>query len=459
MFDVFDEYIEVMRPKMIHIGHDEWRGAALGVCPNCRDRDYSELFAEDVVRIHDFLGKKGIKIAMWGDHILESVRGAGPKQRTSAEGVKYATPGGLRPAVVQEMIPKDILIFNWFWLDQDKDREVHQFGFQQLYGNFKPNISDWDARIKKVDVIGGAPSAWAATNEFTFGKDLILDYLGCANLLWSKHTLDQAKLGEVVRSMTATVRRNLSGKATPSEDGDPVQAIDIASHFNMSADTRAFDIDLGTLKVGEVNHNRKIFRLPDPRLKAGKCAVAVGVQGRGDNPLPREIAGIHIDEDVSSLVFLHASARPAGNQKAHFCVYNTFDSADLLGWYEVVYEDGFIENVPVQYGVNILEWNAGGEKSFDLREGQTGSPQKAYCYGADLITCSSGAQEKPITFFAFEWINKRFGKKITHVNLIGSVEYQGLQPEYSNVVTELIPSNAIMLLGLSKVKRRDPFSL
>ena len=74
--------------------------------------------------------------------------------------------------------------------------------------------------------------------------------------------------------------------------------------------------------------------------------------------------------------------------------------------------------MPVQYGVNILEWNPGGEKSLNKDEGETGSPQKIYCYEADAINCSS-VKEKPITFFAFEWVNKRFGKKIKQVNFMG----------------------------------------
>ncbi len=38
IFDVYDEYIEVIHPKMIHIGHDEWR-MPLDVCPRCRDKN------------------------------------------------------------------------------------------------------------------------------------------------------------------------------------------------------------------------------------------------------------------------------------------------------------------------------------------------------------------------------------------------------------------------------------
>jgi len=97
MFDVYDEYIDVIKPKMIHIGHDEWWGAPVGLCPLCKDKDYSELFAGDVKKIHDYLGSKGIKVAMWGDYLLESVREKGFQNIISSTGVKYQTPGAVRP--------------------------------------------------------------------------------------------------------------------------------------------------------------------------------------------------------------------------------------------------------------------------------------------------------------------------------------------------------------------------
>ncbi len=448
LFDVFDEYIEVIHPKMIHIGHDEWWGAPLDSCRLCKGKDYSELFARDVNTIHDYLGKKGIKIAMWGDYLLETVRGTGPQERTTDNGTKYKTPGALRPEVVKDYIPKDILIFNWFWKDHKRDQELQALGFKQVYGNFKPNITNWDERTKDIDVLGGAPSSWAATTEFNFGKDLILDFLGCANLMWSNHTLGQEQLGETVRGMTDVVRLNLSGKRMPSRDGDPVESIDLSPYYNLSFKSKIFDIRLASLKGGQVGIKRKIFSIPEQRT--GKHLVAAGVYGKGNNPLPNKVTGIRIDEDVSSLIFLHACALPAGNQKAYFDIYNTFDAADLLGWYEVEYEDGYTVTVPIQYGVNILEWNPGGKKSHDLREGDTGSPQQAYCYEADAVRCSADEQN-PITFYAFEWVNPRFGKKIKEIRLAGSINYQSLQPVYSHVVTKPMPSNAILLLGVSKV--------
>ena len=37
-------------------------------------------------------------------------------------------------------------------------------------------------------------------------------------------------------------------------------------------------------------------------------------------------------------------------------IYNFDETAELLGWYEIVYEDGFVETIPIRYGINILDW-------------------------------------------------------------------------------------------------------
>jgi hypothetical protein len=456
IFDVYDEYIEVIHPKMIHIGHDEWR-IPLDVCPRCKGKDYSSLYAQDINRIYNYLSDKGIKVAMWGDHLVESVLGAGPMEGKASTGITYLKPGGLRPSVVKDSIPEDILVFNWFWVDQEKETELNNFGFTQVYGNFTPNISNWDERITKINLAGGAPSSWAATNEFNIGKDCLLDFLGCANLLWSSHTISPADLISVVRDMMPSIRSRLSAERIPGEDANKIVPIDISASLNLATDTRVFNINLSTLKSGEVHSRSRVFNLADPEKPSGQCLVAAGSIGIGENPLPPVVKGLTINEDVSSLIFLHACALPAENQKAYYNIPDFFDTPDLLGWYEVVYEDGFRETVPIQYGVNILEWNPGGEHSLDKREGRTGSPQNAYCYKADPVQCSSDENINPITFFAFEWINPRFGKIIKEVNLYGSVNYQATQAA-SNPETRPMPANAILLAGISKVSKRTPYN-
>jgi hypothetical protein len=457
MFDVFDEYIDVIKPKMIHIGHDEWWGAPLDLCPLCKGKDFSELYAQDINKIHDYLASKGIRIAMWGDFLLESVRGKGPKQRTSSTGVRYQTPGGLRPEVVEKSIPKDILIFNWFWNKEDKELELQKFGFKQIYGNFTPNISNWNERVKKLDLVGGAPSSWASTNEFNTGKDLISDYLGCANLVWSNHTVDMNELASIVSESMSNIRSNLSVRRVPSKDGDVMEPVNISSKLNLPRESNFFNMNLEYIKSGIVNSKATGFNLVNSAAESGNCAIAVGSTGTGENPLPPVIEGIPVNEDVSSLIFLHACALPSKNQKAYFNIPDFFDSADLLGWYEIVYEDGFKVIVPIQYGVNIMEYNPGGEKSPDGREGETGSAQNSYCYEADPVNCSSDSKDNPVTFFAFEWLNPRFGKVIKEINLHGTINYQATQTNFAMPVTRPMKSNAVLLAGITKVKKRELF--
>ena len=51
----------------------------LDVCPLCKGKDFSELFAGDVIKFMATLPKRELKIAMWGDYLLESVRDKGPR--------------------------------------------------------------------------------------------------------------------------------------------------------------------------------------------------------------------------------------------------------------------------------------------------------------------------------------------------------------------------------------------
>ena len=452
MYDVYDEYIEVMQPQMVNIGHDEWWGAPLGVCLRCKGKDYSELFAGDVNKIHDYFSEKGIKVAMWGDYLLESVRGRGAQEMTSSTGIKYQVPGALNPETVKNKIPKDILVLNWFWGDTGKEKELYDFGFKQIYGNFKPNISNWNERIKQVDVMGGAPSSWAATNEYNFGKDLLLDFLGCANLLWSAHAISQLQLGELVQcELAPLVRARLNSDIIPSRDGNPIVPQNISSYFNLPVTANLSGIKNDMINTGNVSGKAITFYLNPANKKTQNWAVAVQSGKGGNGDFPCSVEGIVIDKDVSSLIFLHACANPGLNQKAYFNIPDFFDTADLLGWYEIIYEDGFIETIPIQYGVNILEWNPGGENSLDRGEGTTGSPQNAYCYKADPINCSLDEKSKKVTFYAFEWVNKRFGKKIKTINLKGTGEYARANGYFKAAGGEIAPPNTIILKALSVV--------
>jgi len=437
LIDVMDEYIEVMNPGMIMIGHDEWR-MAVDACPLCKGKNYTELFAQDVNKIYDYLSRKNIKVSMWGDHLLESVRDKGIR-KGSDYNRSYDRPGALSPEQVKTLIPKDIVIFNWFWSGENgenNDIQVEKMGFKQVYGNFRPEIENWKRRGAQNSVMGGAPSSWAASTEFNFGKDLINDFLGCANLLWSSYWPEKKELVDITQSLMPQVRQNLSGKILPGDDNNAINPVDITSRYNVTQNKTILDQNLPEMITGKLTAGKKIFDMADASAAGNRVAIAVGSEGEKKTPLPGEVKGIKIDKDVSSLIFLHACALPEKNEMSYYYIYNFDDAAALLGWYEIIYEDGLTETIPVRYGVNILEW----DKSSDN-----------YCYYGEAVDCSAAGNNDPVVFFAYEWVNPRFGKKIKEINLKGS---KGFTTGRDGRV-RVHDNNAIILKALSVVEKRE----
>jgi hypothetical protein len=354
LFDVLDEYIDVMKPSMVHIGHDEWR-MPLGVCRRCVGKDPTELYAADVNRIYSHLRSKGIGTAIYGDHLIEALRGRKTRHNDNPGGQPYDMPGALSAMQVKQLMPKDILIFNWFWdnrADEDlnsngigtkNEIDLSQWGFRQVFGNFSPHIVDFDRRVERKGIIGGVPSSWSATNELNLGKDMMFDILGSANLLWSTDRPEMKQLSLIVQQLLPGVRNRLGAEHLPSGDS---------------------------------------------------TEETVPIDASGDQP-------VVINQDVSSLIFTHACRKPGRNEPSFSATWNSPDTAELLGWYEVNYQDGFLQTIPIRYGVNILE------------ENWLSSPApKSMAYEAALAPRAGGE-----TDFEFEWINPRPGIAIIEVRL------------------------------------------
>ncbi|HLP72359.1 MAG TPA: family 20 glycosylhydrolase, partial [Bacteroidales bacterium] len=352
-FDVLDEYLDVIKPKLVHVGHDEWR-MEKDLCELCKGKDYGELYAMDITKIHDHLAKRGIRTAIWGDHLLESVTEHEFQTWKSSAGYQYKIPGALRPEQVLKLIPKDILIFNWFWDNPANDRQVSDFGFEQVYGNFRADIKDWQSRADIKGLLGGAPSSWAATTEKNFGKDQLTDFLGASNLLWSHTYIPPEMLVYTVESLAGDVYYHFRGKKLPSETGDCVTT------------TREFSPPVNNIQV---------------------------------------------NSDPNSIIFLHACEQEAANRKAYSIIHNFDETSELLGWYEIVYQDGYIETVPLRYGLNILD------RGWRQRIGLMSPPkakasQNQYAYQARAVRFENDG-----TFFSYEWLNPRPGIMIKEINV------------------------------------------
>lgn len=450
LFEVYDEYIELLKPRMLHVGHDELF-APIGLCPRCGDRDIGERYGEDVAHIRSHLRKKNVDMAMWGDMLLESVRGKGLREKRAPDGWKYKVAGGMTREQVERLIPKDILVFNWFWAKAEGEWSEEQaerneealdaMGFKQVYGNFNPSIENYPARSARTTILGGAPSAWFATSESNFGRTIIPDVMGCSNILWRGDVTNGRRLADIAQARMPAIRSRFRGQLSPSATESSFSPLDISSSFNVAGRQWATDCDLNSIQQQTIYARKAPFRIG---RSPEKIAIAVATTGSKPASLPTSVDGIRINSDFSSLLFLHACAKPAANREPDRLLWDVFDSADVLGWYEARYEDGYTETIPIRYGVNIAEWNWQSRKS-----------DREYCYGADPIVVAPNAAN-PITMFAFEWSNPRPGKVVLELKLSGTRGFRGADADYTDHYGPVIDGNSIILSAVSIVNSREP---
>lgn len=448
LFEVYDEYIDLLKPRMVHAGHDELF-QPVGLCPRCRDKDIRERYGEDVRKIHDYLAGKGVRMAIWGDMLLEGVRGVGLREKKAPDGFVYKAPGGMTRAQVARLIPKDILIFNWFWSASDPEWSAKQaegfeaqlegMGFEEIYGNFTPGMENFAARIRRESILGGAPSAWFATNEAGFGKDLLADLLSSAQGFWRGGAIDGRDLSALAQRLAPDIRIRFRGQQPASRTERTIEPVSIVGSFNAGLTEKTLGVDLTAMHNGAVALGSIPFDLSG---SANRSVVVVGTDGAGKTGLPKASGDIAVGIDATSLIFLHAAARPATNKESFRLIYDQEDTADLLGWYEVVYADGFVAVIPIRYGVNIQEWNWAARTS-----------ARDYCYGADPVVLG-GAGDRAVTFFAYEWTNPRLGQTIASVRLKGTTGFRGGDADFINGFGPVIPNNAVYLKAISVVRKR-----
>ncbi len=117
IFPILDELISLIKPKAIHIGHDEVAGH------NKKSREKwlnkgeemlpAELFLKDVLRLHNYLTNRGLEVWMWGDMLIGKEEFPQMSQRHLHGNADYIA---IRPK-----IPKDIVICDWHYSDKQKN--------------------------------------------------------------------------------------------------------------------------------------------------------------------------------------------------------------------------------------------------------------------------------------------------------------------------------------------------
>ena len=199
LFEVMDEVIDVFHPAVMHIGHDEYY--SIGVCERCKDRDPADIYAQDIIKIHDYLAARSIRTMYWSEKVLNCIDRAGHCfggarcERSTSRATKMVIPATYRAI---DLIPKDCWAHHWYWcIVEEHDREFTSRGMTMTYGNWDPMLmTNWQKRVE-AGALGGAPSHWSTLSETSMQRNAVLfDLVFGAYLLWKNDYTDE-RYGEL----------------------------------------------------------------------------------------------------------------------------------------------------------------------------------------------------------------------------------------------------------------------
>ncbi len=421
LFDVMDEYIDIMSSRTVHIGHDEWRAG--GLCPKCREKHTGDLFAQDVIRIYQHLSAKGVKVWMWGDHLVSGHNEAGrPQQKGGAVWYDYPTTKGAWQQI-KKACP-DLALLNWSWSIRPDgataqgqcDQELHDKGFPFLYGNFNgPGFDNWSERSARHNVLGAETSSWCTMNEVQIGKMHIPMALGSINLLWSTHWPARADVSRRVVELLPAVSRRLKGAYQPPIRLTPQRqaTLNLSSLFNSPLKAQAFD--LSGMRQGA-------FTTASLDCRLGNGAILIS-RAHQKSASPVQVT-IPLTGNFAALVFLQTSIGKARDSiHAGDGTFFANESSELIGLYDIVFGDGMILPAEIRAGENVARWDAGfGSILYHARNIEAG-----------ILPVGS-----PLVIWGLEWTNPRPDEAIVEIRFRGTSGPSDAQP---------------LLLGLTTIEK------
>jgi hypothetical protein len=404
LFDLMDEVIDVLHPRRIHIGHDEWRAGAF--CSRCRGKDTGDLYAEDILKIQSRLEARGIETWLWGDHFVDRHNRFG-KSWSEGGVVRYERPDTRAARDRLAGAAAKLRILNWS--GEEGDLTFKKLGWPFILGNFDGTTQkDWPARIARGGALGGEVSSWGAWEEFILGKLQVPEAAYSANLLWSSHYPTTDAAFAHVGTLMPTVRGLLAPLPSASISADPMrfEVQDLTPAFNHAPKGDGWD--LTGLVPGRAYAHGLPYSIADP---ARGSTVVLVARRAGDRPTRVDLPVVG---RWASLLFLQAATaegRPgihAGDQ-THF----PRESSELLGFYEIHYADQLVATHEIRFDETVARWDAGVSKLL---------------YLARPVTSGRLPGGRDAVLWASEWTNPRPDVPIASVTLVGAPGPSAAEP-------------------------------
>ena len=405
IFDLYADAIDAFQAKQyFHVGFDEAKGLSL----ICGDRSHAEVVAEHITEVNGWLNKRGLRMIMWADMLLDHETFG----KSSAANSMAPHYGNVNTAPALAMIPKNILLANWHYGTAEEHPQLahlQEAGFEVFPTTwYRPeNNFRFLRSAKKAGSTWATGSSWmycSATNPTMMGSSL-------GEYAWTagRPTLDQLNYDELALFHDLLQPPRVSGR--PHRQ----QAVDLAGVANRDLLDRIpgdgkgwLDLgpsrDLSAVQPGRLEstvHDRMIaFTVPGK--DSARCVMVQGKKlALGDVP---PTAVVPVGARAEALVFLHAgTADHSGTGPA--------------GMYQVVYEDGSTVDFALRNSLHVAGW---------LKPKSYGSwrtaRQQTYCRDATLgwrgLTLDGRTAELSLT----EWRNPKPTSGIREIRLSAPVD-------------------------------------
>lgn len=346
IFKVYEEALELFRPRWFHIGHDEY--SHRGRVPfreSSKPFTVEALFLQDTLRLHAWLAERGVRTMMWGDMLL--AQGEAP-DACHARCKESA-------AALRAQLPDDIIIADWHYCGSPPEdftslASFHAAGHETVAATWDQphNIVNFARAAHQQQSLGLLQTTWAgySLDEASFQRELhqYAAYVLAAEAAWNADAppapdsfpakslfLDYLGLSALRQANSAGWLADLS-----SAYNYPLKAAGPEGWFGLGSAS-----DLSAVPGGVVRLKGVAFQLGDV---AGGAPAAIVLRSKlaPDPALPTDVQ-IAIRARAARLVVLHTmsfACAPGGR----------------VGQCEIQYEDGQAAMIDLIYGENAFAY-------------------------------------------------------------------------------------------------------
>lgn len=318
---ILKEAVEVFKPRVIHLGHDEVRNRdRFPARDNGKALGFEKLFVDDVLKLHGYLKTMNVGSMIWHDTAFsDSVIGTVPAQ-----------------------LPKDIQVAYWNYMATSGNNmfgPIKKAGFPMLGATWS-DPGNVEGMAKAAHAAGAQGMIQTRWNGY-FGNPSVWDgqaqqgvaYVRAANAFWNP-------AAPVLTNAEAIYRDLYQPTAFKAAAGATVNLTPLVTRKLTDNDEKGWilkgpDIDLRNLPTGST------------RLGSYRFEVSGAVMLKGSRPAAKDLPAqvtIDLNRKADAIAFLHTTGWASATDR------------DPIGRYEITYADGSKLTQPIEYGRHVLAW-------------------------------------------------------------------------------------------------------